>query len=112
MPLVNGLTDFFKKKNVMIFGPDKKASRLEGSKAFMKKICKEFKIPTAKYKEISHINETKNLFNEFYFFQSNKKLINKFKINVFNIKTKLNKKFKNKYYVNTYLDKDKLLHYY
>ena len=67
MPLVNGLTDFFKKKNVMIFGPDKKASRLEGSKAFMKKICKEFKIPTAKYKEISHINETKNLFNEFSF---------------------------------------------
>ncbi len=51
----------------MIFGPDKKASRLEGSKAFMKKICKEFKIPTAKYKEISHINETKNLFNEFSF---------------------------------------------
>ena len=67
MPLVNGLTDFFKKKNVMIFGPDKKASRLEWSKAFMKKICKEFKIPTAKYKEISHINETKNLFNEFSF---------------------------------------------
>tara|TARA_A100001011_G_C14248079_1_gene816525 strand:+ start:59 stop:1159 length:1101 start_codon:yes stop_codon:yes gene_type:complete len=55
---------------------------------------------------------SKNLFNEFYFFQSNKKLTNKIKINVFNIKTKLNKKFKNKYYVNTYLDKDKLMHYY
>ena len=55
---------------------------------------------------------SKNLFNEFYFFQSNKKLTNKLKINVFNIKTKLNRKFKNKYYVNTYLDKDKLMHYY
>ena len=34
------------------------------------------------------------------------------KINVLDIKTKLDKKFKNKNFVNTYLDKDKLMHYY
>ena len=34
------------------------------------------------------------------------------KINVLDIKMKLDKNFKNKDFVNTYLDKDKLMHYY
>ena len=54
----------------------------------------------------------KNLFNEFYFFRSNKMLNNRQKINVLDIKSKLDKKFKNKDFVNRYLDKDKLMHYY
>tara|TARA_Y100000590_G_scaffold334851_1_gene381031 strand:+ start:830 stop:1930 length:1101 start_codon:yes stop_codon:yes gene_type:complete len=55
---------------------------------------------------------SKNLFNEFYLFKSNKNLNNKEKIKVFDIKKNLNKKFKNKDFVNTYLDKDNLMHYY
>ena len=39
-----------KKNNIKVFGPNKYASKLEGSKAFMKKICKENKIPTADFK--------------------------------------------------------------
>ena len=49
-PLVRGLVDYLRKKNIKVFGPDKFASRLEGSKAFMKKVCKSNNIPTADYK--------------------------------------------------------------
>ena len=48
-PLVDGIVDFFKDTNINIFGPDKISSQLEGSKIFTKKICDEYKIPTAKF---------------------------------------------------------------
>jgi phosphoribosylamine---glycine ligase len=48
-PLVDGLVDYLNKKNVRVFGPDKFSSQLEGSKAFMKKVCKQNNIPTAKF---------------------------------------------------------------
>ena len=40
-PLVKGLVDFLSEKKVRVFGPDKFASQLEGSKAFMKNLCKK-----------------------------------------------------------------------
>ncbi len=49
-PLVKGLTDFLKKNQIQTFGPNKYAAQLEGSKAFMKKICQKNKIPTARFK--------------------------------------------------------------
>ena len=49
-PLVKGLEDFLTKNNIKTFGPSKYAAKLEGSKAFMKKLCKENNIPTAKFK--------------------------------------------------------------
>ena len=57
IPLVNGIVDYFEKKNIKIFGPNKKCSQLEGSKFFMKNICKKYNIPSAKYFEISDINQ-------------------------------------------------------
>ena len=48
-PLVDGLVDYLEKFNIKVFGPNKKAAQLEGSKIFTKKICKEYKIPTAKF---------------------------------------------------------------
>ena len=48
-PLVDGIVDFFKDSKIDIFGPDKISSQLEGSKIFTKKICDEYKIPTAKF---------------------------------------------------------------
>ena len=48
-PLVNGIVDFFQKHNIKIFGPEKAASKLEGSKIFTKKLCERYKIPTAKF---------------------------------------------------------------
>ena len=49
-PLVNGVVDFLRKKKIKVFGPSKYASKLEGSKSFMKSICKQNKIPTANFK--------------------------------------------------------------
>ncbi|MBA1339091.1 MAG: phosphoribosylamine--glycine ligase [Pelagibacterales bacterium] len=49
-PLVKGLVDFLDKQKIKVFGPNKYASMLEGSKAFMKSICKKNNIPTAKFK--------------------------------------------------------------
>ena len=49
-PLVKGLVDFLKKNKIKVFGPNKYAAKLEGSKAFMKNICAQNDIPTAKFK--------------------------------------------------------------
>ena len=49
-PLVKGVVDFLKRNKVTVFGPNKYAAKLEGSKAFMKKICAQNNIPTAKFK--------------------------------------------------------------
>jgi phosphoribosylamine--glycine ligase len=67
VPLVNGIVDYFQKKNIKVFGPNKNAARLEGSKLFMKKICKDFNIPTAKYEEITSENQAKKIINNFNF---------------------------------------------
>ena len=48
-PLVDGIVDFFEQNNIKVFGPNKIASQLEGSKIFTKELCKKNKIPTAKF---------------------------------------------------------------
>ncbi len=50
LPLVKGIVDFLKKNKFKVFGPDKYGAQLEGSKAFMKSLCKKNKIPTAGFK--------------------------------------------------------------
>ena len=64
-PLVNGITNFFEEKKIKVFGPSKKASMLEGSKAFMKKMCKDFSIPSAKFREIQNFNEIDSVIEKF-----------------------------------------------
>ncbi len=56
-PLVDGIVDFFKDTNISVFGPDKISSQLEGSKIFTKKICDEYKIPTAKFGIFENLND-------------------------------------------------------
>ncbi len=48
-PLADGIVDIFEDAGLKIFGPNKTAARLEGSKAFSKKMMKKYKIPTAVY---------------------------------------------------------------
>ena len=48
-PLVEGLVDYLEKFKIKVFGPNKIASQLEGSKIFTKQICKKYKIPTANF---------------------------------------------------------------
>ncbi|MFT6105969.1 MAG: phosphoribosylamine--glycine ligase [Rickettsiales bacterium] len=47
--LIDGLVDDLQKANILAFGPNRNAARLEGSKAFTKKVCDDYQIPTAKY---------------------------------------------------------------
>jgi len=48
-PLVEGWADRLAAGGVSVFGPSQNAARLEGSKGFMKKLCKKYSIPTAAY---------------------------------------------------------------
>jgi len=48
-PLVAGIVDAFRKRNLAIFGPDRKAAQLEGSKIFAKNFMKKYNIPTADF---------------------------------------------------------------
>jgi len=48
-PLVEGLVDILENHKIRVFGPSKKASQLEGSKIFMKKIADDNHVPTAQY---------------------------------------------------------------
>jgi len=62
-PLVKGIVDFLKKNKVNVFGPNKYAAKLEGSKSFMKMICKKNGIPTAKFKICRNKNEIYKFLN-------------------------------------------------
>ncbi len=58
-PLVYGIVDFLRKKKIKVFGPNKFAAKLEGSKGFMKNLCKENNIPTAGYKICKKMSDIK-----------------------------------------------------
>ena len=64
IPLVEGIVDYLASKNIFAFGPSKKASQLEGSKAFMKKVCQDLNIPTAAYEEFDNFEQAKNFINQ------------------------------------------------
>jgi len=56
-PLVDGIVDYLESYNIKVFGPNKFASQLEGSKIFTKKICESYNIPTAKFGVFFNIEE-------------------------------------------------------
>jgi phosphoribosylamine---glycine ligase len=49
VPLVGGLGNALREAGVPVFGPDKDAAQLEGSKGFTKDLCAAANIPTARY---------------------------------------------------------------
>ena len=64
-PLVKGIVDFLEKNRIKVFGPNKYASQLEGSKAFMKSICKKYNIPTANFQICNNQKDFKKSINKF-----------------------------------------------
>ena len=58
-PLVDGIVDYLEKFGIKVFGPNKIASQLEGSKIFTKKLCEKYKIPTANFGIFKSIDEAK-----------------------------------------------------
>lgn len=58
-PLVAGIADLFKSKGLKLFGPDKNAALLEGSKDFAKKHMQKYNIPTSIGKAFTDSKEAK-----------------------------------------------------
>ncbi len=56
-PLVDGLADSLRTAGVPVFGPDKAAAQLEGSKGFTKDLCRRADIPTAGYVRVTSRTE-------------------------------------------------------
>ena len=55
--LVDGIVDKFEENNLKIFGPNKQAALLEGSKAFAKDFMEKYGVKTAKYKSFTDKDE-------------------------------------------------------
>ncbi len=63
-PLVEGIVDYLEKFKIKVFGPNKVASQLEGSKIFTKQLCKKFNIPTANFEIFQNKNNAKKKLSE------------------------------------------------
>ena len=49
VPLTEGLADVCQAKGIAVFGPNKAAAQMEGSKVFAKNLMKKYNVPTAAY---------------------------------------------------------------
>ena len=49
VPLTEGLADCCQEKGIAVFGPNKAAAQMEGSKTFAKNLMKKYHVPTAAY---------------------------------------------------------------
>ena len=63
-PLVKGLVDFLKREKIKVFGPNRYAAKLEGSKAFMKNLCFRNNIPTARFKICNNKKQVRDFLNK------------------------------------------------
>ena len=61
LPLILGLVDEFQRRGLAVFGPNRAASELEGSKAFAKDFLKRHKIPTARFHVVASMEEAKSV---------------------------------------------------
>ncbi|MFC4771705.1 phosphoribosylamine--glycine ligase [Enterococcus hermanniensis] len=64
IPLLNGIVDEFQSAGLKIFGPNKAAAMIEGSKEFAKKIMDQNDIPTAAYRTFDNFEQASNYIKE------------------------------------------------
>ncbi|WP_125588673.1 phosphoribosylamine--glycine ligase [Companilactobacillus jidongensis] len=62
-PLVNGIVDFFEAHGLRVFGPNKRAAQIEGSKSFTKSLLKLANVPTAEYSEFKDYKAAEKYLN-------------------------------------------------
>ena len=53
-PLTQGIVDAFQKEGLRIFGPNRSAARIDGSKVFAKQLMRHADVPTAEFKIFDH----------------------------------------------------------
>src|SRR5262249_44379363 len=58
-PLAEGLTDRLQRDGLRVFGPNKEAARLEGSKVFAKTLMRHADVPTSEFKVFDHSQPAK-----------------------------------------------------
>ncbi len=58
-PLCAGIVDRFEEQGLRVFGPNKAAARLEGDKAFAKKMMKGAQVPTAEGRVFQYFEEAR-----------------------------------------------------
>ncbi|MFG6115493.1 phosphoribosylamine--glycine ligase [Halobacillus sp. MO56] len=58
-PLMAGVVDEFQKAGLTVFGPEKRAAEIEGSKHFAKALMEKYDIPTAGYRVFTNPDEAK-----------------------------------------------------
>lgn len=59
VPLIEGLADRFQAEGIKALGPSAKGAILEGSKGFVKDLCRDFDIPTAAYQRFTDAGAAK-----------------------------------------------------
>ncbi|KPK99266.1 MAG: phosphoribosylamine--glycine ligase [candidate division Zixibacteria bacterium SM23_73_2] len=64
LPLTLGIVDQFEARRLKIFGPSKKASEIEGSKAYAKEFMQKYHIPTASFKIFDDKNQALDFLKE------------------------------------------------
>ena len=68
-PLVMGLADRLRNANIQVFGPRAAHARLEADKSYMKNLCEQLGIPTAKYQLVGrHHNDAISTINALFGF--------------------------------------------
>ena len=63
--LAVGLVGELRKGGLLVFGPDKKAAQLEGSKLYAKEFMKKYMIPTASFTKVTSTQEVMENFSNF-----------------------------------------------
>lgn len=63
-PLAAGLADRLEANGIKAFGPSQAAAELEASKAFTKAFCERHRIPTARHRTVSHLEDAKAFLDE------------------------------------------------
>ena len=65
VPLMLGVVDEFRRRGWPIFGPTQAAARLESSKTFAKTFMQRHRIPTARYAQLTSVDEISGALNHF-----------------------------------------------
>ncbi len=63
-PLGVGIVDMFRKQKLPIFGPDKRAARIETSKSFAKELCTRYALPTPRWDSFTDKNKATRALDE------------------------------------------------
>ncbi len=64
LPLTLGIVDEFESRGLRIFGPNRRAAILEGSKAFAKRLMKKYRIPTGFFQTFYRAEDAKRYVQE------------------------------------------------